>query len=76
MRPLATAALMIGLGLGLGPVLRLGTNGLLAPYHVAIYGDSFGQRGQDITGAPNVIDAGNVDPQLLKWANCGNNTGS
>lgn len=59
---------MIGLGLGLGPVLRLGTNGLLAPYHVAIYGDSFGQRGQDITGAPNVIDAGNVDPQLLKWA--------
>lgn len=57
---------MIGLGLGLGPVLRRGQ--LQAPFHVALYGDSFGQRGQDITGSPNSIDAGSVDPQLLKWA--------
>ena len=59
---------MIGLGLGLGPVLRPVFGNAQATYHLAIYGDSFGQRGQDITGAPNVIDSGTVDPQLLKWA--------
>ena len=59
---------MFGLGLGLAPILRPVQNSAAGPYHVAIYGDSFGQRGQDITGAPNVIDAGSVDPQLLKWA--------
>jgi lysophospholipase L1-like esterase len=60
--------LMIGLGLGLGPVLRRGQSVAQAPFHVAIYGDSFGQRGQDITGVPNSVDTGAVDPQLLKWA--------
>lgn len=59
---------MIGLGLGLGPVLRQGQSVAQAPFHVAIYGDSFGQRGQDITGVPNSVDTGTVDPQLLKWA--------
>lgn len=59
---------MIGLGLGLGPVLRQGQSPVQAPFHVAVYGDSFGQRGQDITGVPNSLDTGAVDPQLLKWA--------
>ena len=59
---------MIGLGLGLGPVLRQNQSALQVPFQLAIYGDSFGQRGQDITGTPNAIDAGAVDPQLLKWA--------
>jgi lysophospholipase L1-like esterase len=60
--------LMIGLGLGLRPIRREGQSFVPAPFHLAIYGDSFGQRGQDITGSPNAIDAGAVDPQLLKWA--------
>lgn len=38
------------------------------PMRMALYGDSFAQRGQDITGSPNVLDAGNVDPQTLRWA--------
>ncbi len=59
---------MIGLGLGIGPILRPVQNFVQAPYYVAIYGDSFGQRGQDISGVPNTIDTGSVDPQLLKWA--------
>ena len=59
---------MIGLGLGLRSDRREGQSLVQAPYHVAIYGDSFGQRGQDITGSPNAIDGGPVDPQLLKWA--------
>ena len=59
---------MIGLGLGLGPVLQPALNVVRTTYFVAIYGDSFGQRGQDITGVPNAIDSGTVDPQLLKWA--------
>ena len=59
---------MIGLGLGLRSDRREGQSLVQAPYHVAVYGDSFGQRGQDITGSPNAIDGGPVDPQLLKWA--------
>jgi lysophospholipase L1-like esterase len=59
---------MIGLGLGLGPVLRQSQSAAPVPFHVAVYGDSFGQRGQDITGVPNSVDTGAVDPQLLKWA--------
>ena len=58
----------LGLGLGLGPVLRPGQSIAQAPFHVAIYGDSFGQRGQDITGGPNSVDTGAMDPRLLKWA--------
>lgn len=59
---------MFEIGLGLGPVLRPVQGLLTAPLHIAIYGDSFGQRGQDITGVPNALDTGAVDPQLLKWA--------
>ena len=59
---------MFGLTLALGPARRNGVAAVQAPLHLAIYGDSFGQRGQDIAGAPNSADAGAVDPQLLKWA--------
>lgn len=37
------------------------------PLLIIPYGDSFVQRGMDILGSPNSLDAGNVDPQLLKW---------
>jgi len=37
------------------------------PILVAVIGDSFVQRGMDVTGAPNTVDGGSVDPQLLKW---------
>lgn len=59
---------MLGLTLAPGSARQALSVAAQAPWHVAIYGDSFGQRGQDITGTPNAVDAGVVDPQLLKWA--------
>jgi len=51
-----------GAGGGVGPALRS------RPYYLAIYGDSFGQRSQDILGSPNIIDGTVVDPQNGEWA--------
>lgn len=64
---MAPAGLGLGLGLAAGP---RGAPQMLVqrPLRVAQYGDSFVQRGQDITGSPNVLDAGNVDPQTARWA--------
>jgi len=61
---------MLGLTLGaarLGRVATAAVNTRSAPLRVAIYGDSFGQRGQDITGSPNGVDAAAVDPQTGRW---------
>ncbi len=38
------------------------------PLRLAVYGDSFGQRSQDILGSPNSVDSGAVNPVSKKWA--------
>ncbi|QHQ36410.1 SGNH/GDSL hydrolase family protein [Algicella marina] len=38
------------------------------PRTLALYGDSFAQRSQDVTGSPNSFDSGLVTPVSGKWA--------
>lgn len=53
----------------LGPdPLAGGVPPLTAPIMVAIYGDSFGQRAQDILGSPGVDGENGVNPVIENWA--------
>ncbi|MEO0914159.1 MAG: SGNH/GDSL hydrolase family protein, partial [Pseudomonadota bacterium] len=69
---------MLGFGLSPGRIAQSGESTLtgggtappvdLPPRTLALYGDSFAQRSQDVTGSPNSVDAGLVTPVSGKWA--------
>lgn len=64
---------MIGLGLGAGLTRRMPRTReplaalRAAPYRVAVYGDSFGQRATDILGSPGSRLSSAVSPVQFNW---------
>lgn len=66
-RSVVNAALAATIAVGMSATAAVAGGTVTTPYTVAIISDSFGMRSTDVSGSPNSVDAGSVNPVSKKW---------